>query len=156
MTQGENFSVTARIISGDCTCYRLRQAARLLSRSYDAFLSPCGISIGQFGVLATLTSMEGQSISKLAEALQMDRTTLTRNLTPLRRLKYVAMESGPDRRVRSLSVTAGGKKALAAAMPRWQVAQRGVERQFGKSRVKSLNAKLDDLLKRLRTVDAGA
>ncbi len=64
----------------DCTCYRLRQAARLVSRTYDSFLAPCGISIGQFGMLATLAAMNGESISKLADALQIERTTLSRNL----------------------------------------------------------------------------
>ena len=75
----------------DCTCYRLRQTARLVSRTYDSFLAPCGISIGQFGMLATLAAMNGESISKLADALQMERTTLSRNLLPLERLGYVAI-----------------------------------------------------------------
>jgi DNA-binding MarR family transcriptional regulator len=149
----ENFCVTARTIVGvrmpDCTCYRLRQAARLMSRNYDTVLAPCGISIGQFGVLATLAGMEGPSISKLADALQMERTTLTRNLTPLRKLGYVVTEPGPDRRSRSLCLTAAGRKALTAARPKWQAAQHGFEKQFGRPDVKLLNAKLDDLLDQL-------
>ncbi len=132
-----------------CTCYRLRQAARLVSRTYDFFLAPCGIGIGQFGMLTTLGAMEGESISKLAEALQMERTTLTRNLTPLLNLGYVAMEQGHDKRARSIKLTEAGKKALATATPRWKAAQRSLEKQFGKAEVKLLNAVLDDTLERL-------
>jgi DNA-binding MarR family transcriptional regulator len=132
-----------------CTCYRLRQTARLVSRTYDLFLAPCGISIGQFGMLATLTAMEGESISRLAEVLQMERTTLTRNLTPLQKLGYVVIEQGPDKRARSLSLTRAGKRALAAAKPRWHAAQLSLEEQLGKEEVKLLNAKLDDMLDRL-------
>jgi DNA-binding MarR family transcriptional regulator len=132
-----------------CTCYRLRQTARLISRTYDHFLAPCGITIGQFGMLATLTAMEGESISRLAEALQMERTTLTRNLTPLQKLGYVVIEQGPDKRVRSLSLTRAGKKALAAAKSRWHAAQLSLEKQLGKQEVKLLNATLDHTLERL-------
>ena len=118
-------------------------------RTYDLFLAPCGISIGQFGMLATLTAMEGESISRLAEVLQMERTTLTRNLTPLQKLGYVVIEQGPDKRARSLSLTRAGKRALAAAKPRWHAAQLSLEEQLGKEEVKLLNAKLDDMLDRL-------
>ncbi len=138
-------------ISGDigCTCYRLRQTVRLVSRTYDLFLAPCDIGIGQFGMLTTLGAMEGESISKLAEALQMERTTLTRNLTPLLNLGYVAMEQGRDKRARSIKLTEAGKHALATAMPRWKAAQHSLEKQLGKTGVERLNAVLDDTLKRL-------
>jgi DNA-binding MarR family transcriptional regulator len=138
-----------------CTCYRLRQAARLVSRTYDQFLAPCGISIGQFGMLVTLTAMEGESISKLAETLQMERTTLTRNLLPLQKLGYVAIEPGPDKRARALRLTETGKAALVAAQPLWQVAQRSLEHQLGKAEVKSLNAALEDTLDRMSAHDEG-
>lgn len=129
-----------------CTCYRLRQTARLVSRTYDLFLAPCGISIGQFGMLATLAEMEGASISKMAETLQMERTTLTRNLSPLQKLGYVAIEGGPDKRSRALLLTDAGKKALTAAKPIWRAAQRHLERQLGRDKVAVLNMTLDDTL----------
>ena len=133
----------------DCTCYRLRQAARLLSRSYDGFLISCGISIGQFGLLATIAGMEAASISTIADTMKMDRTTLTRNLTPLQRIGYVVTEPGSDGRSRSLRLTASGKKAFTAAMSKWRAAQIDFEKQLGTSRVKQLNADLDGLLKKL-------
>ena len=136
----------------DCTCYRLRQAARLVSRTYDSFLAPCGISIGQFGMLATLAAMNGESISKLADALQMERTTLSRNLLPLERLGYVASEQGSDRRTRSLILTMSGREALATAKPMWQAAQRSLEKQLGRLEAKMLNQTLEDTLKRLPNV----
>jgi DNA-binding MarR family transcriptional regulator len=132
-----------------CTCYRLRQAARLASRTYDRFLAPAGISIGQFGLLATLAAMEGESISALADVLQMERTTLTRNLSPLRKLGYVTMEDGSDRRAKALSLTEGGEKALAAATPMWQAAQQSMEKHLGTADIRTLNTKLEEALDRL-------
>ncbi len=133
-----------------CTCYRLRQSARLVSRTYDAFLAPCGISIGQFGLLATLSAMKGESISSVAEVLQMERTTLTRNLIPLQKLGYVAVEQASDKRARSLSLTAAGKKTLATARPKWEEAQLSLEKQVGKKEVHLLNATLENTLHHLQ------
>jgi DNA-binding MarR family transcriptional regulator len=114
---------------------------------YDLALAPCGISIGQFGLLATLAEMEGESISKLAETLQMERTTLTRNLSPLQMLGYVVIEGGPDKRSRALTLTDAGKKALRAATPKWRAAQRSLERRLGVRKVSALHTSLDDALK---------
>ncbi len=130
----------------DCTCYRLRQTARLLSRTYDQFLAPSGMSIGQFGVLATLSDLEGASVSSLANVLQMERTTLTRNLLPLQKAGYVATGEGPDKRFRTLSLTKAGKKALTAATPMWRAAQQSLEEHLGMTKVQSLNRMLDGTL----------
>ncbi len=130
----------------ECTCYKLRQVTRLVSRAYDAFLVPCGISIGQFGMLETLKRMEGESISRVAHVLQMDRTTLTRNLTPLKKMGFVVMQTGSDKRERTLSLTTAGKRALAAAEPKWRDAQTSLEQQLGKRTLKSLNDAMDATL----------
>jgi len=114
------------------------------------FLAPCGISIGQFGLLATLSAMKGESISSVAEVLQMERTTLTRNLIPLQKLGYVAVEQASDRRARSLSLTETGKKTLAAARPKWEAAQLNLEKQVGKEEINLLNVTLENTLHHLQ------
>jgi DNA-binding MarR family transcriptional regulator len=133
----------------DCTCYRLRQTTRLVSRTYDLFLAQCGMSIGQFGMLSTLKAMEGESISRLAEVLHMDRTTLTRNLSPLQKCGYVVVEGGADKRSRALRLTNAGKKALANAKPKWRAAQTHLEGQLGHARIELLNRTLDNTLGRI-------
>ncbi len=132
-----------------CTCYRLRQVTRLVSRAYDAFLAPCGISIGQFGMLETLKRMDGESISRVAHVLQMDRTTLTRNLAPLKKMGLIALQTGSDKRERTLSLTIAGKRALAFAEPKWHAAQKSLEQQLGQAKVKLLNDVLDGTLSHL-------
>ncbi|ADV82912.1 MarR family winged helix-turn-helix transcriptional regulator [Terriglobus saanensis] len=133
-----------------CTCYRLRQSARIVSRTYDTFLAPCGISIGQFGLLITLSAMKGESISSLAEVLQMDRTTLTRNLIPLQKLGYISVEQASDKRARSLSLTVTGQKTLTVARPKWKAAQRSLEKKVGKAEVNLLNVTLENTLLHLQ------
>ncbi len=98
-------------------------------------------------MLATLAAMEGGSISALADVLQMERTTLTRNLSPLTRLGYIAMEEAEDKRARALRLTKSGKKTLATAKPLWQAAQRSLEDSLGEAKVHALNKTLDRTLK---------
>ncbi len=66
-----------------CTCANLRKAARAVTQVYDQALRPTGLKATQFTMLATLSNRGDLPLSRLAEALVMDRTTLTRNLKPL-------------------------------------------------------------------------
>jgi DNA-binding MarR family transcriptional regulator len=67
-------------------------------------------------------------LSRLAKAVVMDRTTLTRNLAPLVRRGLVAESGAKDKRVRSYALTARGKELVARALPDWKGAQTGILR----------------------------
>ncbi len=69
--------------SAVCVCLALNKAARATSRRYDAALKPVGITSGQFTILSALLQDRPPALGALAEALGMDRTTLSRNLKPL-------------------------------------------------------------------------
>jgi DNA-binding MarR family transcriptional regulator len=136
-----------------CTCYRLRQAGRLVSRLYDQSLAPLGINIGQFGLLATLSAMSGASVMRVANVLQMDRTTLTRNLSPLERLGYISAGSRSGMRVRALSLTKRGKDLLKAAKPLWKNAQDGIVKNLGRERTKRLHEILEESIDRIQLAE---
>ncbi len=136
-----------------CTCYRLRQAARLASRLYDQSLAPLGINIGQFGLLSTLSAMNGASVTQIANVLQMDRTTLTRNIAPLERLGYIITGSRSHTRVRALSLTKLGQQVLESAKPLWKNAQRSVARNLGRERTKMLHAILEESIDRIQPAE---
>ena len=104
----------------DCVCYRLRRAARATSRAYDEALAPVGLRSTQLGLLGLLHARGALPLSELAEALVMERTTLTRNLKPLERDKLVASAPGQDRRQRIVRLTTRGEKKLAEALPLWR------------------------------------
>jgi DNA-binding MarR family transcriptional regulator len=136
-----------------CTCYRLRQAGRLVSRLYDQSLAPLGINIGQFGLLATLSAMSGASVMRVANVLQMDRTTLTRNLSPLERLGYISAGSRSGMRVRALSLTKRGKDLLKTAKPLWKNAQDGLVKNLGRARAKMLHEILEESIDRIQLAE---
>lgn len=81
-----------------CTCFRLRKLTRRLTQHYDAYLAPTGLRLTQYSLLANLARGGPATMSALADLLEMDRTTLTRNLKPLVQSGFVAVGAGSDGR----------------------------------------------------------
>ena len=129
----------------DCACFNLRKAARAVTQLYEAALAPSGIHATQFSVLVALAVADGAPLSRVADGLVMDRTTLTRNLRPLARRGWVRIEAGEDRRERNLSLTRSGRAALERALPLWQRAQERLHAQVGDTRWTRLLADLPGL-----------
>src|SRR6266851_5975842 len=73
------------IVRLPCACANLRRADRVVTQFYDAVLGPSGMRITQFTLLQALHHAPGISQKQLAELLEIDSTTLTRTLAPLRR-----------------------------------------------------------------------
>lgn len=125
-----------------CTVYRLRMVTRRATRLYDRHLAPTGLGIAQFGLLNAIWSRAGASVTDIAALLDMERTTLTRNLGPLVRRGFVALGAGPDKRSRSVTVTAAGKEAVRNARPYWRAAQAELASALGEERHAALVAAL--------------
>jgi len=135
-----------------CTCFRLRKLARLVSQRYDRELAPVGININQYSILRRAAATP-RAVGDLARELGMDRTTLSRDLKPLAAAGWVELVSGDDARQRLIKVTASGKRLLARAQPVWRRAQDAIEDSIGSDRIEALNARLDDAA---HSLDAGA
>jgi DNA-binding MarR family transcriptional regulator len=125
-------------VAETCTASHLRRASRAVSNAFDETLRPLGLRASQLDVLVALALAGEVSVTKLAEILALDRTTLTRNLGPLERRGLVASAAAADRRNRLLGLTDGGRGLLARALPSWQRAQALVVRDLGEARWKGL------------------
>ena len=114
-----------------CYCSSLRQAARYVTAFYDQMLSGSGLRVTQFAILSRLRSRPA-SVSRLAEGMVMDRTTLARNLQPLARAGLVAIKpSEQDRRERIVDLTDAGRAKVEEMLPAWRQAQARFDQQFG-------------------------
>ncbi|MDQ0393405.1 MarR family winged helix-turn-helix transcriptional regulator [Labrys monachus] len=124
-----------------CTCLAIRQAARHVSQYYDQHLAPSGLRITQFSILAKLKARGPLTINGLADVMVMDRTTLGRNILPLRRDGLIAIVQGAaDRRSKDLHLTDLGRERLDAARPYWAAAQAGFDAAFGSHQGSELRA----------------
>jgi len=120
-----------QMLLDSCMCHRARMAARVVTRAYDDALRPTQLRATQVSLLAAVGARGALSIKSLADTLQMERSTLTRNLRPLEKRGYV--ELAPERRYRSrvLTLTPAGRAALVSALPLWEGAQRTLKRRVG-------------------------
>lgn len=114
---------TRTMLTSQCLCTHLRRAARGVSRRYDEALEGFGINVAQFSLLRHLQRLDRPSISSLAEAMGLDRSTLGRNLRVLEADGLVALAEGDDLRNRLVLLTEQGKARLSAAEPAWEQAQ---------------------------------
>jgi DNA-binding MarR family transcriptional regulator len=114
-----------------CYCGSLRQAARALSSFYDERLVPSGIGVSQFTLMTALKAMGGARNRDLQDALAIDQTTLTRNLTLLRKRRFVDVIGRPSKREKVWGLTTQGEETLRCAQPLWEAAQKQVRRRMG-------------------------
>jgi len=121
-------------------------AARVVTRAYDDALRAMGLRATQISVLAAVGARGALSIKSLADTLQMERTTLTRNLRPLEECGYVFL--APERRYRSrvLTLTPLGRAALLEALPLWEDAQRALKQRLGHHRWPTVQQSLAALI----------
>jgi DNA-binding MarR family transcriptional regulator len=123
MKQPSEPDTTDYMAAVGCYCLASRQAARKITRLYDGFMQKSGMRSTQFTILSQLMLRGELPIGKLASLLGMERTTLTRNLTPLKQRKWISIKSGDDPRARMLGITAPGRAAVRRGFPFWTQAQ---------------------------------
>ncbi|HDS1816798.1 TPA: MarR family transcriptional regulator [Pseudomonas putida] len=119
------------MLTSECICTHLRRAARGVSRHYDEALVGFGINVAQFSLLRHLQRLDRPSITTLAEAMGLERSTLGRNLRVLEAEGLVALADGDDQRNRVVLLTEAGKALLQAAYPAWEQAQRLLVERLG-------------------------
>lgn len=115
-----------------------------MTQLYDEVLRPSGLRATQFTLLVALERSGAPPMTRLAEAVGMDRTTLTRNLRPLVRRGLARTRPGRDSRVREVELTDRGRAALSEAIPLWERAQGRVAAALGRPRMRRLLRDLDE------------
>ena len=106
-----------------CACATARHVARTLTQLYDSALRDTGLEAPQFALLMAIERLGPCNQSALGERYALDKTTVSRNLKWLDRQGWVRVSNGKNRRERELTLTAEGRKRLAAAHPKWRKAQ---------------------------------
>lgn len=103
--------------------FNSRKLSRAITRVYDKYLKPCGISSNQFVVMAVLQSCKNghrEPICSLANTLFVERSTLSRMLKSLEECGIAEMVQ--NGRVRFCSLTRKGSNILNKAIPLWRKA----------------------------------
>ena len=150
MPRGSRPNTDAQPRIRGCTCSRLRRLTRLVTAVYDHALAPCGLRVTQFSLLSNLLALQAPTLSVLAEAMDMERTTLTRNLRPLISAGWITVQPGANARRHEARLTDAGRAKWAEAKPMWRLAQDTVKSSLGDAEVARLHRLVDRNLPRLR------
>lgn len=136
-----------------CVANNLHRVAQHIVQAYEQSLKPSGITISQFSTLGTLHMHGSLPISMLADVMDVDRTTLARNLKLMVRDGLVAItRKEDDQRVKVVSITPEGLQTLEMATPMWQKAQQHFVINLGEDVVADLIETLMDVRELIETV----
>jgi len=128
-----------------CACASVRKTARVLARTYDSALVDTGLNVTQLAVMRAVRRHPHEPLTRVAEDLAMERTSLYRALGALEKQRWVTVHNGPDGRTRTAAVTAAGEAALDRAEPGWAWTQRTLIERFGAPQWQTLVAELQRL-----------
>lgn len=106
-----------------CAGTNARLAARRITRFLEARMRETDLSIAQFGLMTHVAAARDDTIGGLAERIDLDQSTLSRNLRSLERAGLVEIAIvEKDLRRRAVWLTETGARRLEAAMPVWRAA----------------------------------
>ena len=113
-------------------CYALqaRKTANLMARLYNQAVADIGLEMSQFSTLFMIAAEPDVPVARMADALGVDRSTLTRNLALLQRDKLIARDAGKGRAA-AYRLTPRGRALAAQALPRWRAVQNDIEARLG-------------------------
>ncbi len=138
-----------------CTNLRLHRLMRRLDQLYDAELARAGLKTTQYSLLSHVVRMAPVRPGVLAQAMDLQPSTLTRNLQPLVSAGWVVLGPGSDARSRVVTATAAGIEKQAQARRCWKTAQQAVNAMLGEAQVAGLHAALDRSLHQIDAAVAG-
>jgi DNA-binding MarR family transcriptional regulator len=137
-----------------CACTTVRRASRVLARAFDAALEPAGLNVTQLAVLRAIQRHPKEPLTRVAEDLCMDRTSLYRAVTPMRRDGWLTIAAGADARSRTAEFTPKGLRVLQAADPAWGRTQTEIIASFGRDKWLALVSELERLAACARTAES--
>ena len=120
---GLNLEEIAESTASTCLASRVRQLSRIVTRVYDDALRPLGITASQFTLLTQLANPDGITAVEIGHSLDIEKSTLSRNLKRLLALGHLTMDPPAGRRGRGLHLTPKGQAVIQQAYPVWSDAQ---------------------------------
>ena len=121
----------AETSSSCCVALRARRMSRIITRIYDDAMRPLGLTASQFTLLTAVAQQDGVTAAEIGFDLDIEKSTLSRNLKRLVALKMIAMDPPAGRRGRGLHLTPRGEESIRNAYPVWRLTQTRVVDTMG-------------------------
>jgi DNA-binding MarR family transcriptional regulator len=124
---------------------RVRLIGRAVTGLYDRALDGHGVTIAQVNLLAALGKAGPCPPSRLGEVLQLERSTVSRNLRLLLEHGWIEATSSDAKGLREVALTRAGQTKVESVMPAWRQAQRQATELLGATSVTAIQAIAGDV-----------
>src|SRR3954451_7342346 len=118
-------------ISRTCIAVRLRLLNRVVTNYYDDALRPLGLKVSQLNILVVVARLGLARPAQVCEILQLDVSTLSRNVKPLLAHGWLEVAPDKDARAQPFRLTPQGKRLIDKALPAWEEGQRRATELLG-------------------------
>src|SRR4029077_4573472 len=126
-------------IARTCIAVRLRLLNRVVTSFYDDALRPLSLKVSQLNILIVTARLGIARPAQVCEFLQLDASTLSRNVERMRAHGWLEVVPEDDARVQPFRLTAPGKRLIEKAVPAWEGAQRQATELLGDEGIALLN-----------------
>src|SRR5262249_40682411 len=137
-------------IARTCIAVRLRLLNRVVTNFYDDALRPLGLKVSQLNLLIVAARLGLARPAQVCEILQLDPSTLSRNVERMRARRWLEVVPEEDARTQPFRLTAQGRRLIEKAVPAWEEAQRQAADLLGDEGI----ALLDRAARKLRQAKA--
>ncbi len=121
-----------------CYCISLCRASNAVNDYYDRAFAANGITTKQFSLLLNLSRMGEANVVELAEYVNLERSTVTRNLRILIFNGWVCDTAKENSRSHKYVVTKEGTAQIEACMPIWDRCQAEMQEIVGAENMEAL------------------
>jgi DNA-binding MarR family transcriptional regulator len=104
---------------------------RVVTNLYDDALRPLGLKASQLNILVVTAKLGLARPARVCEILQLDTSTLSRNVERMRSHGWLEVVPENDGRVQPFRLTPLGMRLLKAAFPLWEKAQSQATEMIG-------------------------
>ena len=135
----KSLSTSIDTMARTCIAVRLRLLNRVVTNIYDNALRPLGLKVSQGNILIVTSKLGVASPIQVCDILQLDISTLSRNVELMRKKGWLEIVPGDDARSRPFQLTAAGEQMIEKAIPAWEQAQEETRQLLGDDFVSRLS-----------------
>jgi DNA-binding MarR family transcriptional regulator len=118
-------------VASECVAVRLRMLNRVITNIYDDALRSLGLKVSQLNLLTATARLGLARPAQVCDILQLDASTLSRNVKPLQAHGWLEVVPEEDARAQPFRLTPQGKRLIEKAVPAWEEAQRRAAELLG-------------------------
>ena len=129
--KNDTFAGIIDTMTGECLAARIRLLNRTVTSIFDEALRPLGIKVSQLNMLMVVAKRGPISPGELAQFLNMEKSTVSRNVSRMRAHNWLSVSEGESGGTQILELGSPGRKLIIKSLPFWKKAQAKTEEVLG-------------------------